>query len=114
MTMKIAHRLAVTGIVFMFGSSVSSGFAADAQPGKAVYTSNCQSCHGADGKGNAAMAKALGDKGLNLTSSDVKAMSDDDLMKIIADGRGKMPAYGKKLNKQQQTDVLAYTRSLAK
>jgi len=53
-------RTFVTGsIVLMFGSPVSRVMAGDADAGKALFTKNCQGCHGADGKGNAAMAKAL-------------------------------------------------------
>ena len=55
-------RTFVTGsIVLMFGSPVSRVMAGDADAGKALFTKNCQGCHGADGKGNAAMAKALGE-----------------------------------------------------
>ena len=82
--------------------------------GKATYDKLCTSCHGADGKGNPAMAKAMGEKGLNLTTKEVQAMKDDEILKVIVDGKGKMPASGKNLNKQEQKEVLAYTRSLAK
>jgi len=74
---------------------------------------SCVSCHGKDGKGNPAMAKALGEKGLNLTAKEVAQKSDDQLLKVIAEGEGKMPAQ-KSLGKDQQKQVLAYVRSLAK
>lgn len=106
-------RTFVTGsIVLMFGSPVSRVMAGDADAGKALFTKNCQGCHGADGKGNAVMAKALGEKGLNLTTPDVKKMSDEQLAKVIAEGAGKMPA--SKLSKAEQKQVLDYTRSLGK
>jgi high-affinity iron transporter len=110
--MKITHTLAISSIVLMFGSPVSRVIAADAQAGKALYTKQCASCHGADGKGNPAMAKALGDKGLNIVSKEAKQMSDEQILKIIAEGAGKMPA--SKLSKEEQKQVLDYTRSLQK
>jgi mono/diheme cytochrome c family protein len=110
--MKITHTLAISSIVLMFGSPVSQVTAADAEAGKALYTKNCASCHGADGKGNPAMAKALGDKGLNLVSKEAKQMSDEQILKIIAEGAGKMPA--SKLSKAEQKQVLDYTKSLQK
>jgi mono/diheme cytochrome c family protein len=110
--MKITHTLAISSIVLIFGSPVSRVMAADAQEGKALYTKNCASCHGADGKGNPAMAKALGDKGLNIVSKEAKQMSDEQILKIIADGAGKMP--GSKLSKAEQKQMLDYTRSLQK
>ena len=110
--MKITHTLAISSIVLMLGSPVSRVMAADAEAGKALYTKSCVSCHGADGKGNPAMAKALGDKGLNIVSKEAKQMSDEQILKIIAEGAGKMP--GSKLSKEEQKQVLDYTRSLQK
>lgn len=41
-------------------------------------------------------------------------MKDDELLKVIVEGRGKMPASGKNLSKEGQKQILQYTRSLAK
>ena len=92
----------------------SAAWSADAKAGKATYDKLCVSCHGADGKGNPAMAKAMGEKGLNIVGKDTQGKKDDQLLKVITQGAGKMPASGKNLSKQEQTDVLSYTRSLAK
>ena len=91
----------------------AQAWSADAPAGKAIYDKQCVSCHGADGKGNPAMIKALGEKGLNLTTKEVKAMKDEQIAKIIVEGAGKMPA-SKNLSAQEQKDVVSYTRSLAK
>jgi mono/diheme cytochrome c family protein len=110
--MKITHSLMITSIVLVFGSPVSRVMAADAEAGKELFTKNCAGCHGADGKGNPAMAKALGDKGLNIVTPEVKKQSDEQLLKVIADGAGKMPA--SKLSKAEQKQALDYIRSLQK
>ena len=89
-------------------------WAAEAKAGKATYDKLCTSCHGADGKGNPAMAKALGEKGLNLTSPEAVKMGDEEALKVITEGRGKMPASGKSLSKQEQKQLLDYIRSLVK
>jgi mono/diheme cytochrome c family protein len=89
-------------------------WAADAKAGKATYDKLCVSCHGADGKGNPAMAKAMGEKGLNIVGKDTQAKKDADVLKVIVEGAGKMPASGKNLSKQEQADILSYSRSLAK
>ena len=96
----------------MIAAGAGVVLAADAD-GKAVYEKSCVGCHGKDGKGNPAMAKALGDKGLNLTAKEVTQKSDDQLLKVIAEGEGKMPAQ-KSLSKDQQKQVLGYVRSLSK
>ena len=96
------------------GGAWSPGvMAADASAGKAIFEKSCVSCHGKDGKGNPAMAKVLGEKGLDLTSKDATQKSDEQLLKVIAEGAGKMPAQ-KTLSKDEQKQVLTYVRSLAK
>ena len=95
------------------GSGATMSLAADADAGKAIFEKSCVSCHGKDGKGNPAMAKVLGEKGLNLTAKEVAQKSDDQLVKVIAEGQGKMPAQ-KSLSKDEQKQAVAYVRSLAK
>ena len=110
MRSKVIAILAGLG---MMGASASGVLAADAAAGKTVFDKSCVGCHGADGKGNPGMAKVLGEKGLNLTTKEVKSQSDDQLLKVIAEGRGKMPAQSK-LSKDDQKAALTYVRSLAK
>ena len=110
--MKTKTVLIVLGL--WLGASWTPGaFAADASPGKAVYEKSCVGCHGADGKGNPAMAKVMGEKELNIVGADTKKKTDDQLLKVLADGAGKMPAQ-KSLSKDEQKQVLGYVRSLAK
>lgn len=106
-------RLVLGGCVLTVAAS-SYAWSAEAKAGKAIYDKLCVSCHAADGKGNPAMVKAMGEKGLNIVGKDTQAKKDAELLKVIVEGAGKMPASGKNLSKQEQTDVLAYTRSLAK
>ena len=88
--------------------------AGEAKPGKAQYDKLCASCHGRDGKGNPAMAKTMGEKGLNLTTKEVKSASDEELLKVTVEGRGKMPPSGKSLSKAEQKEIVEYIRSLSK
>jgi mono/diheme cytochrome c family protein len=105
------NTLIVSALAVVFDSVSSQALAADA--GKAVYEKNCAGCHGADGKGNAALAKTLGEKGLNIVGKETAQKTDEALLKIIAEGAGKMPA-SKKLTKEEHKQVLQYSRSLAK
>jgi mono/diheme cytochrome c family protein len=86
-------------------------FAADAG-GKSLFEKSCAGCHGADGKGNPGMAKVFGEKALNIATKETTQKSDEQLLKVIADGAGKMPA--SKLSKEEQKQALGYVRSLAK
>jgi mono/diheme cytochrome c family protein len=102
--------LVTAGMLTIAGGTAAR--AADAKAGKATYDKLCASCHAADGKGNPAMAKTM--KGLDIVNKESQAKKDDQLLKVIVEGEGKMPASGKNLSKQEQTDLLAYVRSLAK
>jgi mono/diheme cytochrome c family protein len=112
-SMKIKRALVFLIMANLFSNSGSQALAADADVGKAIFEKNCAGCHGADGKGNAALAKTLGEKGLNIVSKETTQKSDDALLKIIVEGSGKMPA-SKKLNKDEHKQVLQYSRALGK
>jgi len=103
---------AILGL-WIISSWTVAALAADASVGKAIFEKSCVGCHGKDGKGNPAMAKVLGEKGLDLTAKDATQKSDEQLLKIIAEGAGKMPAQ-KSLSVDEQKQVLSYVRSLAK
>ena len=84
---------------------------AGAAEGKEVYTAKCQTCHGANGEGKAAIGKMLNVTMPNLASKEVQAKSDADLKKAVLSGAGKMkPVSG--VNDKQATDVVAYIRTL--
>ena len=105
----------VTTVVLGLCAALGLGqvsWAADA--GKAVYDKSCASCHGADGKGDPAMTKVFSEKELNIATKEVAGKKLDELLKVIVDGKGKMPAAGKTLSKSDQKAVLDHVRSLAK
>jgi mono/diheme cytochrome c family protein len=109
----MGHKISITIPGLLFWMLITSvAIAADVDSGKALYEKSCAGCHGPDGKGNEKMAKLLGDKGLNIVGNETKKKSDEQLLKIIAEGAGKMPA--SKLTKEEQKQVLGYVRSLAK
>jgi mono/diheme cytochrome c family protein len=85
-------------------------------PGKASFDKLCQSCHAADGSGNAQKAKVLkiDPQLLNLGREEVSKLSRADLKKILLDGKGKMPAYQKKLAPADVDPLLDYALELAK
>jgi mono/diheme cytochrome c family protein len=93
-------------------SGIPAAFAADASDGKALFEKSCAGCHGADGKGNEKMATILGVKSLSIVGKDSTKKSDEQLLKVIAEGEGKMPA--SKLTKAEQKQALGYARTLAK
>lgn len=84
-------------------------------PGKPKYDKLCASCHGVDGKGDAAKAAVLkvDPSVLNLGRQETAGASRDDLKTILLDGKGKMPAFAKKLSAADADAVLDYAIQLA-
>jgi cytochrome c6 len=82
------------------------------QSSEQLYKAKCGACHGADGKGETPAGKA--NKLRDLASVDVQKQSDADLTAIIANGKNKMPAYGKSLKPEQVKELVGYVRNFAK
>jgi len=101
-------------ILFVLGFTAATiaAQAADATAGKAVYDKSCKSCHGADGAPNPAIAKMMKVEMPDLRSPEVQAMSDDDLKKVITDGKGKMRPITSA--SASAADVVAYIRTWKK
>jgi mono/diheme cytochrome c family protein len=76
-----------------------------------LYKSKCAACHGSDGSGSA-MGKKLGAH--DFQTAEVQKTSDAELSDIIANGKNKMPAYGKSLKVEDVKGLVAYIRTLKK
>src|SRR2546423_675909 len=99
-------NIAVTILAFVAPLSM---FASD---GAALYKSKCAACHGADGGGQTPMGKSM--KLRDLRSAEVQKMTDKELVTLISDGKGKMPAYKAKMSQAEIDAVVSYIHSLAK
>jgi len=100
-------------IGFVFAAAAATSLtAADTAVGKAAYDKSCKSCHGADGTANPAIAKMMKVEMRNLQSAEVQAASDDEMKKIIVDGKGKMKPMPSLSG--SAADIVAYMRTLKK
>src|SRR5437764_15260513 len=70
----------------------------------------CAVCHGANGSGDTAVGKSM--KVRDLRSAEVQKQTDIELTKVISGGKGKMPAYGKKMTTAEIQSLIAYIRTL--
>lgn len=100
-------------ILVVTAIAVAPALAADATAGHAAYDKKCKMCHGANGEGNAGMAKALNTTIQPLASEEVQKMGDADIKKVITQGKGKMkPPTG--LSDADVDNVIAFVRTLKK
>ncbi len=80
--------------------------------GAALFKTKCAPCHGADGKGQTTMGKAL--KARDLGSEEVQKQTDAQLTEIVNNGKGKMPGYKGKLTDDQIKQLVSFVRTLGK
>ncbi|MDT5296652.1 MAG: cytochrome c6 [Acidobacteriota bacterium] len=79
--------------------------------GRAVYSNNCARCHGGDGRGHTSMGEMV--EAPDLTDAAWQARrSTSRMLSSVANGRGGMPSFRKKLSKQEMAAAVAYVRTL--
>ena len=77
----------------------------------AFFLMNCSSCHGKDGR--AKTFKARFNHAQDLTSPKWQAsITDEHMFILILKGKGKMPAFGKKLSENEIVALVTYVRML--
>lgn len=74
-----------------------------------TYKAKCQMCHAADGSANTPAGKAM--KALPFNSPELIAKSDADLIAVVKNGKGKMPAFAGKLTDAQVKSLVTYIRA---
>jgi cytochrome c6 len=76
---------------------------------KTTFDSKCATCHGKDGRGKTFKGKLSHAR--DLTSGEWQNdVTDERLFNSISNGRGKMPAFKKKLSDAQIEELVAYVR----
>lgn len=105
--------MAVIIAIVILGSFEGAAVAQNLAAGRAVYVKECQTCHAASGRGNAAMAKAKMLDIKPITTPEVMKKTDAELKKIITEGQKQMEPI-KGLSAAELDNVLAYIRTLKK
>jgi len=118
--MKIVS-LTVTGVVVFLlaliaiaGPSHAIGVANERESSAAqLFSQNCAKCHGKDGRAKGLKAKVAGVR--NLADAEWQdRVTDERIFNSINNGKGKMPAFGKKLSEADVNSLVNYVRSLKK
>lgn len=88
-------------------STMPSKRPADAEVGKRLWKQSCWQCHGEKGAGDGPAAAAVpgGVAPLKFSGEEI-----DALVKVVQEGRGRMPAYSEDIDKHDSRRVLQYIR----
>jgi len=78
---------------------------------KALYDQSCASCHGKDGQARSFRGKHIHARDLSNTRWQEEA-SDERIFNSISNGKGKMPAFRKKLSEEEINALVDYVRHL--
>ena len=101
----------LTGI-FIFSTrqtqatAASAAYEGETSP-RSLYVQNCARCHGSNGKAETALGRKL--EADDLTTS---TASEGKIIRMITNGRGKMPGFKRKLTPAQITSIAGYVKSL--
>ena len=79
----------------------------DRERGRELWLQSCWQCHGEQGKGDGPAATALPD-GVPTLESKVSKEQFEALVKVIQDGKGRMPAYKEDIDKHDARRILIY------
>ena len=109
----IAFLVAVVAGLFAGGVESRGFVTAKTSSAAALYARNCALCHGRDGRAKTFKAKRNHARNLN-DSQWQDRVSDERIFNSIMNGKGKMPAYGKKFSEQEIDGLVNYVRGLKK
>ena len=103
----------ITATAVLASRTPGGPVAASARSATQLYSKNCTSCHGRDGRANTLKAKR--NHARNISDPEwQERVGDERIFNSIMNGKGKMPAYGKKLSEQEIDALVAFIRGLRK
>lgn len=87
--------------------------AAKTKEAKKLFKQRCAKCHSSDGTGKSPYGQIVG--ATDLTDPEwQKRVDDEQILNSLTHGRGQMPAFDKKLTKEQLASLAVYVRSFKK
>jgi mono/diheme cytochrome c family protein len=81
------------------------------ETGKALFGTNCKSCHGTKGKGDGPKSSELDKAPNDFTKADFQKQTDGALFYKITEGKKPMPSFKKELTEEQRWTVINYLRT---
>ncbi len=111
----LALLSALFAVLFIVQATKTEGRVRVAAPipgdAKATFDAECAKCHGKDGRARSLHAKHVHARDMTDAAWQ-NEVSDERLFNSINKGKGKMPAFGKKLSEDQIDALVRYVRQL--
>ena len=79
---------------------------------RAIYTKNCEACHGPNAEGGLAKVNNKQIKVPSLKADHAIKHTDEKLTKTITNGEEEMPAFKEKLKPEEISDMVRYIRKV--
>lgn len=80
--------------------------------GQQRFNTFCSPCHAEDGSGQGMIPRHTFPQPPSFHTDETRALSDDDLYRVITSGLGKMPPYANQVIPEERWAVVAYIRAL--
>jgi mono/diheme cytochrome c family protein len=87
-------------------AALGAGSPAAADDGGQMYGKKCLACHGLDGAGDKPLGKKVGVPDLRKST-----LSQEEMERLIAEGKGKMLPYKGKITPEQIAAIAAHVKS---
>jgi cbb3-type cytochrome c oxidase subunit III len=81
---------------------------------KTIFNEKCARCHGEDGRGKTVSGDILGVPNFTDEKWWKEEKDDKRFITSVTNGKDGMPAFGKKLSKQEISSLVAYVRRFGK
>ena len=108
---SLASLLVAIFIAYVAATEHEVAASAAAVDAKGLFDGQCAKCHGKDGRSKTMRGKFTHAR--DLTASEWQnEVSDERIFNSISNGKGKMPAFKKKLTDEQIDALAAYVRGL--
>jgi mono/diheme cytochrome c family protein len=93
--------------LFLFVPAVSAQ-----ETSSGLYKSKCALCHAPDGSASGPVGKQMNVPNLRLRQA--QALTNEQWIQIVEDGKGRMPAFKGRLSDEQIRQVVSYLRELTR
>jgi mono/diheme cytochrome c family protein len=102
------------GVLVQKREPVQKSSSSPASSTKALFASKCARCHGSDGRGETAIGRIVNAPDFTDAEWWEKRTNNKSLVSSVTNGRGGMPAFGKKLTPKEIAALVAYARNFKK